>query len=240
MAGDDGRIAHVRLGLPAAWIGSLAAHLALALCLADFGARSVCRDDPPAVKVELIAEAIPAVPAPRPAVSSAPQTIDAASPPARHKPRPNVAASPQGRPSPVPSETADLSLPPFTAASSASEQAPAAPVPAEAPPADDSGAANDPSRMTDYASLLHTLVSVHKVYPQQAMRRGEQGVIRLRVTLATDGTLVEVEAENDAVSPRLRAAAIQAVRNAAPFPSVPLATHGRPTTFVVSLNYFLQ
>jgi TonB family protein len=59
------------------------------------------------------------------------------------------------------------------------------------------------------------------VYPWVAVRRGQHGVVELEVRLGPEGRLVGVEVLAGAPAESLRAAAVTAVRGAAPFPFPP-------------------
>jgi TonB family protein len=54
-------------------------------------------------------------------------------------------------------------------------------------------------------------------YPDSARRRGEEGRVVLVLTVADDGTVARLDATADGASQRLLAAALAAVRRAAPF-----------------------
>lgn len=107
------------------------------------------------------------------------------------------------------------------------QDAPAAPAPTEAvqapalaaPPAVTAPA---PAIMPGaYLSSIERTVKDHLIYPPQALRRHEQGVVRVSMLLAADGSVMEMKEEAGEASPQLVAAALQAVRDAAPFPPLP-------------------
>jgi len=72
-----------------------------------------------------------------------------------------------------------------------------------------------------YLSSIERTVKDHLIYPPQALRRHEQGVVRVSMLLAADGSVMEMKEEAGEASPQLVAAALQAVRDAAPFPPLP-------------------
>jgi len=78
-----------------------------------------------------------------------------------------------------------------------------------------------------YLSIIEQSVKAHLLYPAQALRRREQGVIRVRMLVAADGEILSMESDGNDASPLLVAAALQAVRDAAPFPPLP---QGLPET----------
>ena len=56
------------------------------------------------------------------------------------------------------------------------------------------------------------------VYPPLSLRRGEHGIVHVKAILAADGSVVDVSADDEDISGRLRNAALKAVQDAAPFP----------------------
>lgn len=76
----------------------------------------------------------------------------------------------------------------------------------------------------EYESYLRTLrqrVQDRLVYPWMAVRRGQRGTVELEVRLGADGRLIGVEVVAGPSVDALRAAAVTAVRGAAPFPFPP-------------------
>ena len=71
-----------------------------------------------------------------------------------------------------------------------------------------------------YVGRLHQRIVSHRVYPPQAMRRREEGDVRLRILLAGDGSLVDIFNLAEA-SAQLTQAARAAIQSAAPFDPPP-------------------
>lgn len=94
--------------------------------------------------------------------------------------------------------------------------------------------------MTEYILRLHDLVSARKAYPPQSLRQGEQGTVHLRITIAADGALIDITAKDEDAPPRLKRAAIQAVRDAAPFPNPPPGNAGSPSIFSLGVTFALH
>jgi protein TonB len=68
---------------------------------------------------------------------------------------------------------------------------------------------------------LRQRVQDRLVYPWTAVRSGQHGVVELEVRLGSDGRLAAVEVVAGTSVSTLRAAAVSAVRGAAPFPFPP-------------------
>ncbi|EME69503.1 tonb family protein [Paramagnetospirillum caucaseum] len=134
----------------------------------------------------------PAKPAAREALPSKPRSVQVAMP---AMPSVVSAVAP-----PEPGATAAPAAPPVQAAS---------PVAAAVPV--DYGA---------YVGILHERIARHRVYPPQAMRRREEGDVRLRILLAGDGSLVDILSLAEA-SAQLTQAARRAIESAAPFDPPP-------------------
>jgi len=113
---------------------------------------------------------------------------------------------------------------------------PAAPPPVVASPL--AGPSRD-QVLSGYAVRLLGHLERHKTYPAAAMRRGEDGSVTLRLTLARDGTVVEALVV-DQGSPRLAAAALDAIARAAPFPPFPDDLRGERAIFTVPILYRLR
>jgi outer membrane biosynthesis protein TonB len=81
-------------------------------------------------------------------------------------------------------------------------------------------------------------VAVDKVmvYPTMALRRGEEGMTRIRVTVDRDGNIVASEKMLKADSWHINAAANR-VLNKADFPALPAAYRGEELSFALQLNY---
>jgi TonB family protein len=90
-----------------------------------------------------------------------------------------------------------------------------------------------------YAAKLRELIAAHRIYPEQSLRRGEEGSVKLRIVLTSDGGLIDVHALSDAPS-RLVTASLQAVRASAPFPPLPPALGASRNAFEVSVVYKIQ
>lgn len=84
------------------------------------------------------------------------------------------------------------------------------PVPAEAPPADDTAALESSITLPRFSADY--LNNPPPVYPTLARRLGEQGRVMLRVLVRADGTPAEVEINHSSGFTRLDRAALDAVR----------------------------
>jgi len=96
------------------------------------------------------------------------------------------------------------------------------------------------SPLDRYATNLHALIDAQKRYPRVSRQRREEGAVILRITIAPDGSLMDVVVEK-AASDQLAEASIAAVRNAAGrFPPFPLEMPQEPLQFIVSVSFVLR
>jgi len=188
--------------------------------------------EPFAVAISLTSEVeqpLPATPAPAPPSPSAPPRIEpvqpVTKPPQAHKTAPAkplmAAVAPTGeQPSSTPSQES-------------AAPTPQAPTTAPVHP--------DVKGMTAaYLSVIEQSVKAHLLYPAQALRRREQGVIRVRMLVAADGEILSMESDGNDASPLLVAAALQAVRDAAPFPPLPQGLPETPARLEVPVSFSLK
>ncbi len=91
-----------------------------------------------------------------------------------------------------------------------------------------------------YVGRLHQRIVSHRIYPPQAMRRREEGDVRLRILLAGDGSLVDIFNLAEA-SAQLTQAARAAIQSAAPFDPPPRGGGGeRRLAFDVTVAFRLH
>ncbi|HTW73135.1 MAG TPA: energy transducer TonB [Acetobacteraceae bacterium] len=86
---------------------------------------------------------------------------------------------------------------------------------------------------------LSAWLASHKIYPEEARRRGEEGTVTVRFTVEPSGRVTDVAVVGSSGSPRLDAAATAMLRNAAlpPFdPSMPR----QPVSATVQIRYHLE
>jgi TonB family protein len=73
----------------------------------------------------------------------------------------------------------------------------------------------------------------------QSRQRGETGGVELVITVAADGTLLDVSVVKE-ITRRLATSSVDAVRAAAPFPPFPSGLPGPTRNIRIVLNYALQ
>jgi len=203
------------------WIlASALLHAALALPLLLAGPVIPLAEKPPRVlRVQLLREAAE----PAPSVAAAPRPVAAAAPPPRAVPVRRPAAAPAV---PKPAPAVELAV----------EPAPAADVGAAAPAASGAtaravgalaavsagppgnGEGGDP--LAAYVARVRDAIARHKKYPSLARRRGIEGRVTLRLSIASDGT---VSSSTTLGSPPvlLARSALAAVASASPFDPPP-------------------
>jgi protein TonB len=101
------------------------------------------------------------------------------------------------------------------------------------------GGGGIPPEYESYVRALRQRVESRLVYPWMAARRGQQGVVELEVRVSPEGRLVGVEVVGGSAVDTLRAAAVAAVRGAAPFP-FPAGVEGRPLVIRLPVEFRLR
>ncbi|MNF66507.1 Filamentous hemagglutinin [compost metagenome] len=206
---------------------------------------------PPAMLIELppAPPAAPAAPPPPPEPVRAPEpppqpkVIEApkpklALPPPPPKPRPKP-PKPEPKPEPKPRPQPPVEPPPSSAPVSDS-----VPVPNAKPAARPSPQAGNPApsqAKASWQSRLLAHLNRYKRYPEDARRRGQQGVVKLRFVVDARGQVQSFELAARSGNPSLDRATLQMIRRAQPLPAPPpeLLQNGRlevVAPFVYSLE----
>jgi protein TonB len=89
---------------------------------------------------------------------------------------------------------------------------------------------------TSWQGQLSAWLQAHKVYPESARQRGEQGTATVRFTVARDGRVVSVDLTRGSGSPRLDSAAIGLLHDARVPPFPPDMTQAE-ITVTVQIRY---
>ena len=90
-----------------------------------------------------------------------------------------------------------------------------------------------------YAKVQKKILGKQK-YPTFALTANLEGETKIRFVLKRDGTLVSREVAVSSGHPSLDNAALQSVKNAAPFPPFPIAQKGDEATLVVPIVFELR
>lgn len=201
---------------------------------------------PPAMLIEL-----PPAP-PAPAAAPPPEPVRAPEPPPQPKlveaPKPRLALPPppkpqppKPRPEPKPEPRPQPPLP--TPANPAPVER-SAPAPRAKPAAQPSPQAGNPApsqAKASWQSRLLAHLNRHKRYPEDARRRGQEGVVRLRFVVDGQGRVLSFALAGKSGSASLDRATLQMIRRAQPLPAPPaeLLQNGRlevVAPFVYSLE----
>ncbi len=178
----------------------------------------------PAAMVEAVPEPAP-VPAPIPAAKPLPKPEVKPAPKSREKATPKaaqpVAEAPANEVTPVAAAHETPSMPAVIAA------------PAPAPVTD--VAAEDA-----YKALLRSRIDAHKRYPSLSRRMGEEGTVVVSFRLNADGEISQLSVAKGSGSERLDEAALEAVRQAAPFPPFPEGVKRTSWSFSLPLQFALD
>ena len=192
---------------------------------------------PPPEQARPITEALPPLTPRRDPLAELPK------PRAKPKPlqvaaTPPAAPRPEPAPAPVPRQVAPAPPPPQTQVASA----PAAVVPPAAAPTVRRGVSTGDAR-AKYAGNIHRQINyrAQSHYPRKAGKRGEEGVVLLRLEVGIQGELLSLTVLDESlVSRRLIKAAIKAVERSAPFPSFPPEMGDGSAIFEVKILYKLR
>ncbi|MDR2619248.1 MAG: TonB family protein [Treponema sp.] len=91
-----------------------------------------------------------------------------------------------------------------------------------------------------YAAMIRGLIDRHKEYPYQARRQDQEGSVQLRFTLSRQGVLSgEPVMERQSRYRLLNESALEAVKNAAPFPPFPEEIGEAEMSFQVVVSFSL-
>jgi protein TonB len=105
-------------------------------------------------------------------------------------------------------------------------------------PADSAGKKNT---LTAYEGIVRERIDRNKEYPYQSRRQEQEGTVRIRFTLTRDGGLLgDPLAEKNSRYPKLNAAALEAVKKAAPYPPFPPDCESAELTFLVMVSFSLR
>lgn len=101
--------------------------------------------------------------------------------------------------------------------------------------------AEDAKRLlTDYASGVKSAILREKTYPGLAERQGHEGAVKVGFTISADGSLQSVTVKSSSGFDELDEAALDAVRDAAPFDPLPSGTGRRQLPLSVTLRFSLD
>ncbi|RJY20855.1 energy transducer TonB, partial [Pseudomonas syringae pv. actinidiae] len=128
------------------------------------------------------------------------------------KPKPQP-PKPQKKPEPPQEKPADekpVDTPPSTA--KPEKSAAPAPAPTPSPPS---------TALPSWQGDLLSHLGKYKKYPEDARRRGMQGVARLRFVVDADGNVLSYSIANSSGSPALDRATMEMIRRAQPLPKPP-------------------
>lgn len=242
-----------------AWVASLVIHGMLVAAtgwwLADQLERTAAPAAPTPLKMVMFQAPEPVPTAP---VEPEPEPVQEPPPPqAIPEPVPEPPPPPVERPTPKPAPAKPKPSPPKVAPPRPSEPvapaeavrppvqatvpAPPAPVPAApALAAVPMPPAPDPALEASYRDRIRQAVDAHKHYPRMARRLGVEGRVVLAFTLRDDGRLAEVHVAESSGSELLDEAALQAVRDAAPFPPFPDGIGRERWDFTLPLYFALN
>lgn len=195
---------------------------------------------PPDMVVEVVLEPPPPPPPPPPPEPQ--QALPQPVVPQPVAPRPPKAV-PQVKAAPIPTQTTpspDANAVPLPAPVAPAPAAPVAEEQTYQPPPQVSKPVSDPEGTKIYLSGIKGRVQEKVVYPTLSLKRGEQGTVHVHTSLSRDGTVVDISAEEEGNSLRLREAAIKAIKDAAPFPPMPDGVPGDPVKITIPVVFEIK
>jgi protein TonB len=166
-----------------------------------------------------------------------PQTASPPPAPPQKPPAPSVSSTPETI-TEASRETAPVYDGPAETPSFEAAGFPGTPGPVSAVPVDPALRENAVSR---YLAAIRGLIDQRKEYPYQARRQEQEGTVLIRFTVTRQGTLAgEPALEKKSRYERLNAAAIEAVKKAAPYPPFPGEIGEDEMSFQVAVSFSLK
>lgn len=179
------------------------------------------------VPVEPLKEEAPPIRPPIPARRPSPGPPQRTPPPAKVLP----AAIP-------PTDRSGRAAQPAAQASSAPATQPAAPAAASAPSPDPP--ANSDRQAADYFGTIQARLARHKIYPQAARLRREEGTVLVRFTIVADGTVTGWAVVQGSGHGSLDRAAEEMIQRASPLPPIPAGMGRARIDITLPVRYALQ
>ncbi|BCS41914.1 MULTISPECIES: energy transducer TonB [Pseudomonas] len=197
------------------WPASQAIELPPAAMMVELAPLPEPAPPPPPKVVQPPPPPAPEEPEPMPEVAQAPKP-EIVVPKKVEKPKPKPQPpKPQKKPEPPQEKPADekpVDTPPTTAKPEKAAAPKPAPAPAPAPPS---------NALPSWQGDLLSHLGKYKKYPEDARRRGMQGVARLRFVVDADGNVLSYSIANSSGSPALDRATMEMIRRAQPLPKPP-------------------
>ncbi|MBV2131908.1 energy transducer TonB [Pseudomonas sp. MAP12] len=204
----------------------LGLHVGVALWSLDWQPQATPLElPPPAMLIEL-------APAPPAAAPPPPEPVRAPEPPPQPKlieaPKPRLSLPPPPKPRPHPPKPVAKPQPapkaePQPAVEPQANAQPMAPARSEpaAQPSPPAGSPAPAQAQASWQSRLLAHLNRHKRYPEDARRRGQQGVVKLRFVVDGQGQVLSFELAGKSGSASLDRATLQMIRRAQPLPMPP-------------------
>ncbi len=70
----------------------------------------------------------------------------------------------------------------------------------------------------DYVSLIQNKINPHFIYPKEAITKGWEGIVKVRITLTANGQITKIDVAKSSGYPLLDTTAMLAIKDASPYP----------------------
>lgn len=234
-----------------AWLASLAIHALLVAVVAAWLNMHLTPaplpERPQPLQLAMFEPAPPAPPTPPEPVETHAATLPEplAPPPVVESPKP----APVPRPAPAKKPPAPSVKPESKPEVDSAAIEPVSPVPVpapvpvehrEPPPTPSTAAHPDPRLEESYRARVRQAVDERKHYPRMARRLELEGRVVVAFTVGAEGRLADLRLVESSGSELLDEAALEAVRQAAPFPPFPAGIERRQWDFILPLSFALE
>ncbi len=96
------------------------------------------------------------------------------------------------------------------------------------------------NELLTYQKAIRSKILAAKIYPPNALKRGQEGVICLRFLLSKDGGLKDVKLANASQYPLLNRAAINTIKQASPFQPLPASLKKNELWVKLAISFVLE
>ena len=92
----------------------------------------------------------------------------------------------------------------------------------------------------EYLAYLSAAIARQQRYPKRSRQRGEEGICKIAIEIASDGRLLAAKVSVGSGYVRLDREAMKMVRRAAPFPALPAHMQGQNLRIQLPVSFRLE